>query len=230
MLTGLAVAFAFRCGLFNIGGQGQYFVGAYFAIWIGSSFCEMNSFVHITFAIVAAALAGAAWAGIAGILKATVGAHEVITTIMLNWIAYYVGLYLFGQGGPLQNTEQVFSPTSNAVDRGREAARSSGETPSSRASTSGCSSRWRRSSAFWVIINRTTLGYEVRAVGFNPEAARYGGISVARNYFLAMAISGMFAGLAGAVDMLGWRFSIGFSDIQSSAIGFVGHRRRTSRS
>ena len=65
--------------------------------------------------------------------------------------------------------------------------------------------------AFWVIINRTTLGYEVRAVGFNPEAARYGGISVARNYFLAMAISGVFAGLAAPIDMLGWRFSIGFS-------------------
>jgi simple sugar transport system permease protein len=76
--------------------------------------------------------------------------------------------------------------------------------------------------AFWVIISRTTLGYEVRAVGFNPDAARYGGISVARNYFLAMAIAGVFAGLAGAVDMLGWRFSIGFSDIQSSTIGFVG--------
>ena len=118
VLTGLAVAFAFRCGLFNIGGQGQYFVGAYFAIWIGSSFSELNSFVHVAFAIVAAALAGAAWAGIAGILKATVGAHEVITTIMLNWIAYFVGLYLFSQGGPLQNTEQVFSPTSNAVVEG----------------------------------------------------------------------------------------------------------------
>jgi simple sugar transport system permease protein len=72
------------------------------------------------------------------------------------------------------------------------------------------------------MINRTTLGYQVRAVGFNPEAARYGGISVARNYFLAMAISGAFAGLAGAIDMLGWRFSIGFSDIQSGTIGFVG--------
>ena len=76
--------------------------------------------------------------------------------------------------------------------------------------------------SFWIIINRTTLGYEVRAVGFNPEAARYGGISVARNYFLAMAIAGVFAGLAGAIDMLGWRFSIGFSDIQTASIGFVG--------
>jgi simple sugar transport system permease protein len=216
ILTGLAVAFAFRCGLFNIGGQGQYFAGAYVAIWIGSSFSGMNSFVHIVLALVGAGLAGAAFAGIAGLLKATVGAHEVITTIMLNFVALYSGLYLFGQGGPLQNTEQIFSPTSNEVVEGA------------------------RLPVFWgdpllqglhvglflalaaLVINRTTLGYEVRAVGFNPEAARYGGISVARNYFLAMAIAGVFAGLAGAIDMLGWRFSIGFSDIQSSTIGFVG--------
>jgi len=221
ILTGLAVAFAFRCGLFNIGGQGQYFVGAYFAIWIGSSFGEMNSFVHIVFAIVVAGLAGAAWAGIAGILKATVGAHEVITTIMLNWVAYYLGLYLFGQGGPLQNTEQVFSPTSNEVVEGARLPVFWGD-PILQGLHVGFFLALAALVAFWIIINRTTLGYEVRAVGFNPEAARYGGISVARNYFLAMAIAGTFAGLAGAIDMLGWRFSIGFSDIQTSTIGFVG--------
>jgi general nucleoside transport system permease protein len=221
ILTGLAVAFAFRCGLFNIGGQGQYFVGAYFAIWIGSSFDSMNSFVHITFAIVAAALAGAAYAGIAGILKATVGAHEVITTIMLNWIAIYAGLYLFGQGGPLQNEEQVFSPTSNTVVEGAKLPVFWGD-PFLQGLHAGFFIALGALVAFWVIISRTTLGYEVRAVGFNPDAARYGGISVARNYFLAMAIAGVFAGLAGAIDMLGWRFSIGFSDIQSSTIGFIG--------
>jgi simple sugar transport system permease protein len=221
ILTGLAVAFAFRCGLFNIGGQGQYFVGAYFAIWIGSSFAGMNSFVHILFAMVVAALAGAAWAGIAGILKATVGAHEVITTIMLNWVAYYVGLYLFGQGGPLQNELQPFSPTSNAVVEGARLPVFWGD-PLLQGLHIGLFVALAALVAFWAIINRTTLGYEVRAVGFNPEAARYGGISVARNYFLAMAIAGVFAGLAGAIDMLGWRFSIGFSDIQSSTIGFVG--------
>ncbi|HXG75615.1 MAG TPA: ABC transporter permease [Gaiellaceae bacterium] len=220
-LTGLAVAFAFRCGLFNIGGQGQYFAGAYFAIWIGSSFSGMNSFLHITLAVVAAALAGAAWAGIAGLLKATVGAHEVITTIMLNWVAYFTGLYLFGQGGPLQNEEQVFSPTSNEVVEGGRLPVFWGD-PLLQGLHVGFFIAIAALVAFWLVINRTTLGYEVRAVGFNPEAARYGGISVARNYFLAMAISGVFAGLAGAVDMLGWRFSIGFSDIQSSSIGFVG--------
>jgi len=221
ILTGLAVAFAFRCGLFNIGGQGQYFVGAYFAIWIGSSFAEMSSFLHVVLALVAAALAGAVWAGIAGILKATVGAHEVITTIMLNWVAYYVGLYLFGQGGPLQNELQPFSPTSNVVVEGARLPVFWGD-PLLQGLHVGLFVALGALVAFWAIINRTTLGYEVRAVGFNPEAARYGGISVARNYFLAMAIAGAFAGLAGAIDMLGWRFSIGFSDIQSSTIGFVG--------
>jgi general nucleoside transport system permease protein len=221
ILTGLAVAFAFRCGLFNIGGQGQYFVGAYFAIWIGSSLSGTNSFLHITLAIVVAGLAGAAWAGIAGILKATVGAHEVITTIMLNWIAYFTGLYLFGQGGPLQNEEQVFSPTSNEVLEEARLPVFWGD-PLLQGLHIGLFVALGALVAFWVIVNRTTLGYQVRAVGFNPDAARYGGISVARNYFLAMAISGSFAGLAGAIDMLGWRFSIGFSDIQSGTIGFVG--------
>ena len=75
---------------------------------------------------------------------------------------------------------------------------------------------------YWVILNRTTLGYEVRAVGYNPEAARYGGISVARNYFLAMAISGGFAGLAGAIDILGWQFRLAVNDVQISTIGFIG--------
>jgi general nucleoside transport system permease protein len=221
ILTGLAVAFAFRCGLFNIGGQGQYFAGAYIAIWIGSSFEGMNSFVHIVLATVGAAVAGAIWAGIAGLLKATVGAHEVITTIMLNWIAIYTGLYLFGQGGPLQNKLQEFSPTSNEVVEGARLPVFWGD-PFLQGLHIGLFVALGALVAFWIVINRTTLGYEVRAVGFNPEAARYGGISVARNYFLAMAIAGVFAGLAGAIDMLGWRFSIGFSDIQSSTIGFVG--------
>jgi ABC-type uncharacterized transport system permease subunit len=221
ILTGLAVAFAFRCGLFNIGGQGQYFAGAYIAIWIGSSFAGMNGFAHILLATVAAALAGAIWAGIAGILKATVGAHEVITTIMLNWVALYTGLYLFGQGGPLQNELQEFSPTSNEVVEGARLPVFWGD-PFLQGLHVGLFVALGALVAFWIVINRTTLGYEVRAVGFNPEAARYGGISVARNYFLAMAIAGVFAGLAGAIDMLGWRFSIGFSDIQTSTIGFVG--------
>ncbi len=101
--------------MFNIGGQGQYLVGSIFAVWIGSSFAGMNSFLHILLAIVVATLAGAVWAGIAGLLKATVGAHEVISTIMLNWIAIWVGQFLFGLGGPLQNDTQSSVPISNDI-------------------------------------------------------------------------------------------------------------------
>ena len=125
------------------------------------------------------------------------------------------------KGGPLQNELQPFSPTSNVVVEGARLPVFWGD-PLLQGLHVGLFVALGALVAFWIIINRTTLGYEVRAVGFNPEAARYGGISVARNYFLAMAIAGVFAGLAGAIDMLGWRFSIGFSDIQSSTIGFVG--------
>jgi simple sugar transport system permease protein len=99
ILTGLAVAFAFRCGLFNIGGQGQYIVGSLVAVQTGIWFGSVPKPLHILIAMVFATVAGALWAGIAGLLRATVGAHEVITTIMLNWIALYGGSYLVGFGG-----------------------------------------------------------------------------------------------------------------------------------
>ena len=148
------------------------------------------------------------WAGIAGFLKATVGAHEVITTIMLNWIAIWVGQFLFGLGGPLQNAEQPVDPDLERRRRRRQAPGVLGRPAASRASRSASSSPSAALVVYWLILNRTTLGYGVRAVGFNPEAARYGGISVSRNYFLAMAISGTFAGLAGALDILGWQFRL----------------------
>ena len=221
ILTGLAVAFAFRCGMFNIGGQGQYIVGSVFAVWIGSSFSELNSLLHIVLAIVVATLAGAAWAGIAGLLKATVGAHEVITTIMLNWVAIWVGQFLFGVGGPLQNDTQASVPISNDVGESAKLHVFWGD-PLLQGLSVGIFVSLAALVVYWIVLNRTTLGFSVRAVGFSPEAARYGGISVSRNYFLAMAISGSFAGLAGALDILGWQFRLSTSDIQTSAIGFTG--------
>ena len=223
VLTGLAVAFAFRCGLFNIGGQGQYMLGAIAATWVGASFIGMNSFAHILLAIVIASLVGAAWAGIAGVLKATVGAHEVITTIMLNWIAYWIGSYAFAQRGPLQNTDPARAsvPISNDVDPGAHLPVFWGD-PEFQGLHIGFLIAIAALVGFWLLINRTTLGYQVRAVGFNPDAARYGGISVARNYFLALAISGLFAGLAGALDILGYLFRLGVLDVQASQIAFVG--------
>jgi ABC-type uncharacterized transport system permease subunit len=221
ILTGLAVAFAFRCGMFNIGGQGQYFVGAYFAVWVGSTMAGLPGWIHVFLAVTIATLGGALWAGIAGFLKATVGAHEVISTIMLNWIAVWVGQYLFGLGGPLQNSSQKFVPISNDVVAKAKLPVFWGD-PILQGLDVGLFIALGALVVYWIILNRTTLGYQVRAVGFNPEAARYGGINVPRNYFYAMAISGGFAGLAGAVDILGWQFRISQNDIPASVLGFIG--------
>jgi general nucleoside transport system permease protein len=221
ILTGLAVAFAFRCGLFNIGGQGQYIVGAIVAVYIGSRFVDMPAFPHVVLAITAAALAGAFWGAIAGFLKATVGAHEVITTIMLNWIAYWIGSYFFGRNGPLQNHVDRSIPISDEIADGAKLPAIWGN-PGLQALHAGLFIALAALIVYYIVLNRTTLGYEVRAVGFNPEAARYGGISVARNFILALAISGLFAGLAGAVDILGWQFRLGVLDVQVSNVGYIG--------
>jgi len=224
ILVGLAVAFAFRCGLFNIGGQGQYLAGAIIAVWVGSSFESMSPIPHVVLVLLVGTLAGALLAGIAGFLKATVGAHEVITTIMLNWVVIWVGQFLFGLGGPLQNDTQTSVPVSNDVVEGAKLHVFWGD-----ALLQGLHIGFFIAVGslvvYWALLNRTTLGYGVKAVGFNPEAARYGGISVARNYFLAMAISGAFAGIAGAIDILGWQFRLSTGDIKASAasgIAFTG--------
>jgi general nucleoside transport system permease protein len=221
ILVGLAVAFAFRAGLFNIGGQGQYTVGGITAVWVGSSFASMTPVLHITFAIVAAALAGAGWAGIAGILKAAVGVNEVISTIMLNWIAIWGGVWLFGLGGPLQDPHQKSVPVSSMIT-------SSAKLPVFWGNAQlqglhiGLFIALAAAVVFWVLLSRTRLGYQVRAVGLNPDAASYAGISVPVNYFRAMAISGAFAGMAASMDILGWKFNLFTNDIQASTVGFLG--------
>jgi simple sugar transport system permease protein len=221
ILVGLAVAFAFRAGLFNIGGQGQYTVGGIVAVWVGSSFAGLPAIIHIPLAIVCAGVAGAVWAGIAGVLKATVGANEVISTIMLNWIAIWGGVFLFGLGGPLHSGAQPDVPVSSDV------------TPSAKLPVFWGNAQLQGLHigifialalvvVFWVLLNRSRTGYEVRAVGFNPEAARYSGMNVARNYIKVMAICGLFAGVAASMDVLGWQFRIDTNDIQASQIGFLG--------
>jgi ABC-type uncharacterized transport system permease subunit len=222
ILVGLAVAFAFRCGLFNIGGQGQYIAGMIAGVQVGAWMPDMAHVPHMVLAAGAGALAGAAWGGIAGILKATVGAHEVISTIMLNWTALWIGSYLVGFGGPLQDPAQESVPTSKAVAESAKLNVFWGD-PLLQGLHIGFFVAIAALVVFWLVLNRTTLGYEVRAVGFNPDAARYGGIGVGRNYFLAMAISGGFAGLAGGVDVLGWVFRVDLTSVQfSSSIAFLG--------
>ena len=221
ILTGLAVAFAFRAGLFNIGGNGQYIVGSIAAVWVGSSFAGMPSALHIALAILAACAAGAFWAGIAGFLKATTGAHEVISTIMLNWIALWIGVWLFSLGGPLQNQAQRSIPVSEDVVEGAKLPVFWGD-PILQGLHIGLFIALFAVIVFWILLNHSTIGFEVRAVGFNPEAARYSGMNVGKNYILVMAVCGLFAGLAGALDVLGWQFRIATNDIQIAYFGFIG--------
>ncbi|HYY33222.1 MAG TPA: ABC transporter permease [Gaiellaceae bacterium] len=221
MLTALAVAFAFRCGLFNIGGQGQYWVGFIAAIWIGTHMAGLTRPAHVLVALLAAIVAGAIWGGIAGLLKATVGAHEVISTIMLNWIAIYGGQYLFELNGPLQGPVPAL-PRSSVIDNSAKLWPIWKMEGVIQVLHAGIFIALFALLVYYVLLNRTTLGYEVRAVGFNPEAARYGGISVAKNYFLALAIAGSFAGLAGGVDLLGYKFAVDTSDFATNQVGFTG--------
>ena len=221
ILCGLAVAFAFRCGMFNIGGEGQYLIGLVVGNWLGVNFAGLAPLPHILLVLVAGTLAGAAWAGIAGFLKATVGAHEVISTIMLNWIAIWVGAWLFGDGGPLQNSANASLPISNDIADSAKLPVFWGQQQLQGLHV-GFFVALAALVVFYLVLNRTTLGYEVRAVGFNPEAAAYGGINVKKNLFRAMAISGAFAGLAGALDITGYLYHFGQVDVQTNNVGFLG--------
>jgi ABC-type uncharacterized transport system permease subunit len=223
ILTGLAVAFAFRAGLFNIGGQGQYLVGSFAAVYVGSSLDGTPSFLHVVLAMLAGCVVGGIWAGIAGLLKATTGANEVISTIMLNWTAVYLGTYLFGLGGPLQNSDptQQSIPVSSDVVQGARLPVFWGD-PELQGLHIGIFIALAVTALFWVLLNRSVTGYEVRAVGFSPDAAEYGGISAGRNYVKVMVICGVLAGLAGTLDVLGWQFKIATNDIQVSQVGFYG--------
>jgi ABC-type uncharacterized transport system permease subunit len=223
ILTGLAVAFAFRAGLFNIGGQGQYLVGTFAAVYVGSSLDGLPAVLHVVLAMVAGMAAGAIWAGIAGVLKATTGANEVVSTIMLNWTAVYVGSYLFTLGGPLHSDDPAAASIPVSADI-LESARLPvfwGD-PELQGLHIGIFIALAAAALFWVLLNRSVTGYEVRAVGFNPDAAEYAGISAGRNYVKVMLICGLLAGLAGALDVLGWQFRVATNDIQVSLIGYYG--------
>jgi ABC-type uncharacterized transport system permease subunit len=223
ILTGLAVAFAFRAGLFNIGGQGQYLVGTFAAVYVGSSLDGTPAFLHVVLAMAAAMVAGALWAGIAGLLKATTGANEVVSTIMLNWTAVYVGSYLFTLGGPLHSDDPAAAsiPVSPDIHESARLPVFWGD-PELQGLHIGIFVAVAAAALFWVLLNRSVTGYEVRAVGFNPDAAEYAGISAGRNYVKVMLICGLLAGLAGALDVLGWQFRVATNDIQVSQVGYYG--------
>jgi simple sugar transport system permease protein len=220
-LLGLAVAYAFRAGLFNIGGQGQYIVGAIFAVWVGGAFDGMPGWLHVILAMLAGSLAGGVWAGIAGLLRATTGANEVITTIMLNWIAIWVGVYLFSLGGPLQDPGQPDVPISKDIAANAHLPVFWGD-PELQGLHIGLFIAIAAGVVFWIVLHRSTRGYEARAVGLNPEAARASGVNVGATYVRVMFLCGVFAGLAGTLDVLGWQFHLNTNDIQTTQLGFLG--------
>ena len=196
ILAGLAVAFAFKAALFNIGANGQMIVGALAAGWAGFSL-DLPGPLAIACALLAGAAAGAVWAGIAGALKATTGAHEVITTIMLNFIAGLLLAYALtteaflpaGQGNPVSKPILEGSRLPRFIDGERVDL--------------GIVIAVAAVVVVWWILERSTLGFQVKAVGLNPHAARYAGMKVAGITVLTMAISGSLTGLGGATLPLG---------------------------
>ncbi|MCP3774314.1 ABC transporter permease [Paenibacillus sp. MZ04-78.2] len=198
ILTGLSVAFAFRTGLFNIGGEGQFMMGMTAASVIGIKL-QLPWFIHAPLAVVAGALIGGIWGALAGYLKAKRGVNEVITTIMLNWVALYISNYVVNQF-LLQPGQQRSYPTQDS------ATLSIGwlsELMGNARMHWGTVIALAAATVFYVLLWKTKQGYELRAVGHNPHAARYAGMNVNRNIVKSMFISGIFAGLAGVVDVLG---------------------------
>lgn len=211
--AGLGVGLAFRIGLFNIGGRGQMLIAAACAGWVGFTF-QLPLGVHMLIAILAGMVGGAVWGGIVGILKARTGAHEVIVTIMLNYVAFYLVSYLL-------RTPVLQAPGSNNP-----------KTPPVEATAvlfPLFGPRFNLSVGFlivlaitilvWWLLNRSALGFKFRAVGINPRAARVAGINVNRMYIYAMVLSGALVGFAGASQVLGPQ-KAGFSSGVDAGIGF----------
>ncbi len=207
--TGVAVALPFRAGLFNIGAEGQLLAGSVACTAIGIKFSSLPAPILLPMVLLGGMAAGALWAGIAGVLKATVGAHEVVTTIMLNYVAQWLVRFLI-IGGPLQ----LGPGTSKSLPIGDGAHLATilpadnsliifGLPASVFRVHTGLLISLVAAAAFAFLLWRTAFGYEIRAVGQSQKAARYAGVSVRRTIILTMVIAGAFAGLAGAVQIAG---------------------------
>lgn len=196
LLAGLAVAFAFRTGLFNIGVEGQLIVGWFAAAYVGMAF-ELPKVIHLPLTLLAAAAAGALWGLLPGLLKATLRVHEVIVTIMMNYIALYVVNALIDKvSGGSYKTERIQESAS---------LRSNFLSELTDFSTLhyGIIIALFMVIVMWFLLEKTKTGYELKAVGFNDHASQYAGMSVKKNIILSMVISGAFAGLAGAMEAIG---------------------------
>ncbi|MCP4543083.1 MAG: BMP family ABC transporter substrate-binding protein [Chloroflexi bacterium] len=213
ILAGLAVALGFQCGLFNIGAEGQLYIGALGATFVGFAVTGLPIYIHLPLAIIAGILAGAIWGAIPGLLKATTGAHEVINTIMMNYIAVKTVDYLVKN--PLKDPAATLERTPFVAESARYPL---------------VSSQYELHIGFllalaaivfvWWFLFKTTWGFEIRTVGANPSAARYAGMSVNRNFVLAMGLSGALAGLAGIGIVLGRPSEYSLKAAFSSGFGF----------
>lgn len=196
IFAGLAVAIGFRCGLFNIGAEGQFFMGALGSAYIGYTFIGLPWFIHLPFALLGGAVAGAIWGSIPGYLKAKTGAHEVVNTIMMNWIAFRLSDWLLN--GPMKASG--YRPVTRTIEATAELPRFF---PDPLRFNWGFPLALAIAVLVYWFLFKTTLGFEIRAVGSNPDAAKYAGMSVVRNFVLVMTLSGALAGLAGAAQVLG---------------------------
>jgi simple sugar transport system permease protein len=203
ILAGLAVALGFRCGLFNIGAEGQFYVGSICAVIVGYGVPGLPPIIHIPLALLAGILGGAAFAAIPGYLKARLGTHEVINTIMLNYIGVKTVDWLVR--GPLRDPTSSLDQTPYVLD----SARLPRLFPATdlRVHIGILIALVAVVVVYWLLF-KTTLGFEIRTVGANPNVARYAGMGVAKNFVIAMALSGGLAGLAGAIQQLGTNFTL----------------------
>lgn len=195
--AGLGVTLAFRAGLFNIGAQGQIIIGATLAAWVGFSW-QLPVGLHLLLVVLAGLVGGAVWGGLVGLLKARTGAHEVIVTIMLNYIAIYLVGYLLTTGAFQRPGSS--NPISPQLQATALYPRLFGD---------AFRLHWGFVVAVlatvfaWWLLNRSTIGFELRAVGANPTAARTAGISVTKGYVVVMLVAGALAGLAGVAQVAG---------------------------
>jgi ABC-type uncharacterized transport system permease subunit len=212
IFASLAVALGFRSGLFNIGAEGQLFMGAIFSVFVGYSITGLPAVIHIPLALLAGALGGALWGFIPGWLKASTGGHEVINTIMMNYIAFRLSDWLLN--GPMQRPDS-FNPVSPTIQESANLPRFFG--PPIRFHLGffvALGVAW----LVWWLLFRTRWGFDLRSVGSNPNAARYAGMSIVGSTVAAMSISGALAGLAGTNEVLGLNHNLAMAF--SSGYGF----------
>lgn len=209
---GLSVALGFRAGLFNIGAEGQIFVGAIFAVFVGYSLTGLPMFIHMPLAFLAGALGGGLWGFIPGWLKARTGAHEVINTIMLNYVAFRLSDWLLT--GPMKRPGSA-NPVSPSIEESARLFRFFGDPIRFHLGFFvALLVAWL---VYWFLF-KTKWGFDLRAVGSNPNAARYAGMVVTLTTVLAMSLSGALAGMAGANEVLGINYNLAMAF--SSGYGF----------